>query len=108
MKIHFTHIPPIIPILIYPPPPAIPVHPLKNLLHYLIQPTISPLPLPQLPNFIPATLFILPLTFIFKKIKSPKPIPSSIIIPTLLITLIITILNYFLFLPPYTSFLNPP
>ncbi|MGO4076236.1 ECF transporter S component, partial [Staphylococcus aureus] len=62
----------------------------------------------QVANFTAGVLFILPVAFIFKKIKSAKGIVWSMFLGTVLMTVMMSILNYFLFLPAYTWFLNAP
>ncbi|MGG0027747.1 ECF transporter S component [Bacillus safensis subsp. osmophilus] len=108
LKIDFSDIPAIIAILIYGPGAGIAVEALKNVLHYLIQGSMSGVPVGQVANFIAGTLFILPVAFMFKKIKSAKGMAWSMIVGTLLMTVMMSILNYFLFLPAYTWFLNAP
>ncbi|MGX9290018.1 ECF transporter S component [Bacillus sp. A015] len=108
LKIDFSDIPAIIAILIYGPGAGIAVEALKNVLHYLIQGSMSGVPVGQVANFIAGTLFILPVAFMFKKIKSAKGMAWSMIMGTLLMTVMMSILNYFLFLPAYTWFLNAP
>ncbi|BBP90399.1 hypothetical protein BsIDN1_40170 [Bacillus safensis] len=106
LKIDFSDIPAIIAILIYGPGAGIAVEALKNVLHYLIQGSMSGVPVGQVANFIAGTLFILPVAFMFKKIKSAKGMAWSMITGTLLMTVMMSILNYFLFLPAYTWFLK--
>lgn len=108
MKIDFSDIPAIIAILIYGPGAGIAVEALKNVLHYLIHGSMSGVPVDQVANFTAGVLFILPVAFIFKKIKSAKGIVWSMFLGTVLMTVMMSILNYFLFLPAYTWFLNAP
>lgn len=108
LKIDFSDIPAIIAILIYGPGAGIAVEALKNLLHYLIHGSMSGVPVDQVANFTAGVLFILPVAFIFKKIKSARGLAWSMILGTLLMTVMMSILNYFLFLPAYTWFLNAP
>lgn len=106
LKIDFSDVPAILATLLYGPVAGIVVEGIKNILHYIFQG--SGVPIGQAANFIAGVLFILPVAFIYKRLQSTKGILFSLSVGTLIMTVVMSVLNYFLILPAYTWFFNFP
>jgi riboflavin transporter FmnP len=106
LKIDFSDIPALLATLLYGPVAGIVVEGIKNILHYIFQG--SGVPIGQAANFIAGVMFILPVAFMYKKLKTTKGIFFSLTVGTLIMTIVLSILNYFLILPAYTWFFNFP
>ncbi|MRX71037.1 ECF transporter S component [Bacillus lacus] len=108
LKIDFSDVPAIIAALVFGPIAGITVEAVKNVLHYLIQGSATGVPVGQMANFIAGSLFILPAALIFRKLQSAKGLLAGLALGTLLMTVVMSILNYYVILPAYTLFLNMP
>ncbi|MFY4775943.1 ECF transporter S component [Metabacillus sp. RGM 3146] len=108
LKIDFSDIPAIIAAIVFGPVAGIVVEGIKNLLHYMIQGSGTGVPVGECANFISGLLFILPVSWIYKKTTSTKGVASGLVIGTLCMTVLMGILNYFVFIPAYTLFFHAP
>lgn len=108
LKIDFSEVPALLAAIVFGPIAGITVEAIKNILHYLIQGAMAGVPVDQAANFIAGLLFILPATYLYKKIRSPKGLTVGLFVGTVSMTLLMSILNYFLILPAYTFFLDAP
>ncbi|MBD1378650.1 ECF transporter S component [Metabacillus arenae] len=108
LQIDFSEVPAIVAAIVFGPIAGIIVEAIKNILHYLIQGSATGMPVGQLANFVAGTLFILPVSYMFRKLNNTKGIVIGLIFGTVIMAIIMSILNYYVILPAYTIFLNSP
>lgn len=108
LNIDFSDVPAIIAAVVFGPAAGIIVEGLKNILHYLIKSSATGVPVGELANFISGVLYILPIAFIYKKITTAKGVAAGLALGTLSMTVIMSILNYYVIFPAYTLFMNFP
>ena len=106
LKIDFSDIPALIAALIFGPAAGILVEFIKNVLDYATSGSITGVPVGQLANFAAGILYILPTYYIYSKIKSKKGMTAGLIAGTVSMAVLMSVLNYFVFLPAYTIFLG--
>lgn len=103
LKIDFGDIPAIIAGLIFSPVASVVVIGIKNFL-YLAIGTGEPIGVSS--NFIASSLFVLPIAIFYHKHKSIKSIIAGIGIGTIVMAIVMSLLNYVVFLPLYALFMN--
>jgi riboflavin transporter FmnP len=108
LKIDFSEVPALIAAIIFGPGGGIIVEAIKNVLHYGIQGSLTGVPVGEIANFIAGCIFILPVSYFFRKYRTVKGLTVGLVAGTTAMTLIMSILNYFVILPAYTWFLNAP
>lgn len=108
LKFDFGEIPAVIAVLTLGPVAGITVELIKNILHWLLSGSPTGVPVGELANFTTGLLFILPIYYIFNKFRTMKGLVSGLIAGTVSMAVGMTLLNYALFLPMYTYFLNMP
>lgn len=108
LKIDFSEVPALLAALIFGPVAGLIVEGIKNLLHYLIQGSATGVPVGQLANFVAGLLFILPVSLMFHKFKNTKGITTGLVVGTVVMSVGMAFLNYYVFLPAYTLFLQSP
>lgn len=108
LKLDFSDIPALLAALIYGPGAGILVELIKNVLDYFMTGSETGVPVGHISNFVSGILFILPVYYIYQKLKSKKGIILALAIGTVIMSLAMSVLNYFLFLPAYTWFLGMP
>jgi riboflavin transporter FmnP len=108
LKIDFSEVPALIAAVVFGPGAGIIVEAIKNALYYGVQGSLTGVPVGEAANFIAGCLFILPASYFYRKYRTVKGLTAGLIIGTTTMTLIMSILNYFIILPAYTWFLNMP
>jgi riboflavin transporter len=108
LKVDFSEIPAVLAIMTMGPVAGIAVELLKNVLHWFLSGSPTGVPVGEIANFVTGLLFIMPIYFIFNKIKSAKGLTAGLITGTVTMAVGMSALNYFVFLPMYTYFLNMP
>jgi riboflavin transporter FmnP len=108
LKIDFSEIPAVLAIMTMGPVAGISVELLKNVLHWFFSGSPTGVPVGEIANFTTGILFILPIYFIFNKFKSSKGLATGLIAGTVAMAIGMSFLNYAVFLPMYTYFLNAP
>jgi riboflavin transporter FmnP len=106
LQIDFSEVPALIAAIVFGPSAGIMVEAIKNILHYLIQG--SGVPIGEISNFIAGSIFILPAAYLYRRFQSIKSLLIGLGIGTVLMTLMMSILNYYVIMPAYTFFLNMP
>jgi riboflavin transporter FmnP len=106
LKIDFSDLPALVAALIYGPVGGVIVEFLKNVLDYFTTGNETGVPIGHISNFVAGLLFILPTYFIYQKLKTKKGMTFALIIGTVTMAALMSLLNYFVFLPAYTWFLN--
>ncbi|MDA1475355.1 ECF transporter S component [Bacillus changyiensis] len=108
LKMDFSDIPALLAVILYGPGAGITVEAIKVVLNYFIAGSASGVPVDQTANFVAGILFILPTALFVKKMDSIKLFVTALFVGTILMSIMMSILNYFLFIPAYTWFLNAP
>ncbi len=104
LKIDFSEIPALIAAILFTPVAGIVVEGLKNTL-YLIY-TGAADPVGVVANFTAGVLFIVPVAMVYHKFKSTKSLVSGLVIGSIIMTVAMSVLNYFLILPAYSWFMG--
>lgn len=108
LKIDFSEIPALLGAIIFGPAAGISIEALKNFLHYGLQGSFTGVPVGQLANFIAGVSFILPVSYFARKVRSKKGLVYGLTFGSVIMTVLMGVLNYFIILPAYTWFLNAP
>lgn len=108
LKFDFGEVPAVIAIMTMGPVAAIAVELIKNLLHWFLSGSPTGVPVGEIANFVTGLLFIMPIYFIFNKFRSSKGLAAGLTAGTLSMAVGMSVLNYVVFLPMYTYFLNMP
>lgn len=106
LQIDFSDVPALISAIVFGPSAGLMVEAIKNILYYLIHG--SGVPVGEISNFIAGSLFILPSAYIYRRFQSQKGLLIGLGIGTMLMTVVMSILNYYVIMPAYTFFLNMP
>lgn len=108
LKFDFGEVPAVIAIMTMGPVAGILVELLKNILHWVLSGSPTGVPVGEIANFATGLLFILPIYYIYKLFKSKKGLVGGFVAGTVSMAVGMSVLNYFVFLPMYTYFLNMP
>ncbi len=108
LKIDFSEIPAVLAIMTMGPVAGIAVELLKNVLHWFLSGSPTGVPVGEIANFVTGILFIMPIYWIFKKVRSMKGLTAGLIAGTFTMAIGMSLLNYLVFLPMYSYFLNMP
>ncbi|MGX1193198.1 ECF transporter S component [Metabacillus sp. SLBN-84] len=108
LELDFGDVPAIIAAILYGPGAGIMVEALKNILHYIIMGNAAGVPVGQLANFTAGVLYILPASYLYRRMNSMKGLAIGLSAGTVLMAGAMSVLNYYLFIPAYTWFLNAP
>ena len=108
LKIDFSEIPAVLAIMTMGPVAGIAVELLKNIMHWFMSGSPTGVPVGEIANFATGVLFILPIYFIFNKFKTSNGLAGGLIAGTVSMAVGMSVLNYLLFLPMYTYFMNFP
>jgi riboflavin transporter len=108
LMVDFSDIPALIAALIFGPAAGILVEFLKNTLDYFMTGSDTGVPVGHVANFVAGVLFILPTYYIYQRMKSNKGMTFALVAGTASMAILMSVLNYYVFLPAYTLFLNMP
>ena len=108
LLVDFSDIPALIAALVFGPVAGILVEFIKNVLNYFFVGSATGVPVGQIANFIAGVLFILPTYYLYKSLKTRKGMTFALILGTVTMAVLMSVLNYYVFLPAYTFFLNVP
>lgn len=108
LKVDFSDVPALIAAVTLGPVGGILVALFKNVLNWLFQGSQTGVPVGHIANFATSILFILPVYAIYRRMATKKGMAFGLVIGTLSMAIGMSLLNYFIFLPMYTYFLNIP
>lgn len=108
LMVDFSDLPALIAALIFGPAAGILVEFLKNTLDYFMTGSDTGVPVGHVANFVAGVLFILPTYYIYQRMKSNKGMTFALVAGTTSMAILMSVLNYYVFLPAYTLFLNMP
>ena len=106
LQIDFSDVPPLIAAITMGPIAGILVEVIKNLLDWIFSGTPTGIPVGHIANLATGILFILPAYYIYKKFNSIKGLLVGLVVSTVIMSVGMSVLNYFVFLPMYSYFLN--
>ncbi|MGG0642720.1 ECF transporter S component [Sporosarcina gallistercoris] len=108
LKIDFSEIPAVLAVMTLGPVAGILVELLKNILHWFLSGSPTGVPVGEIANFVTGILFIMPIYFIFNKFRNSRGLTAGLLAGTVSMAAGMSLLNYLVFLPAYTYFLNAP
>jgi riboflavin transporter len=108
LLIDFSDVPALFAALLYGPLAGVFVELLKNVLNYFIAGSPTGVPVGHIANFMAGITFILPTYYVYRKTKSKKGMLLGLTAGTAIMALVMSVLNYYVFLPAYTVFLGAP
>lgn len=106
LKIDFSDIPALIAAIIMGPVAGVLVELFKNLLDLITTGSVTGVPVGHIANFATGVIFILVTYAIFKKVGSKKGLTMGLIAATIVTAVVMSVLNYFVFLPMYLIFMG--
>lgn len=108
LKVDFSDVPALIAAVTMGPVAGILVAFFKNILDWLFAGSPTGVPVGHLANFATSILFITPVYMIYRRVATKKGMAFGLAAGTLSMAVGMSLLNYLVFLPMYTYFLNMP
>lgn len=108
LQIDFSDVPALLATVTLGPVAGIAVALLKNIINWLMQGSPTGVPVGHIANFVTTLLFVLPVYFIQRRMKSKKGLTFGLVVGTITMAIGMSLLNYVAFMPMYNYFLNVP
>ena len=108
LKVDFSDVPALIAAITMGPVAGILVALFKNVLYWLFNGSLTGVPVGEMANFATSVLFMFPVYVIYRKVSTTKGLAFGLIVGVLTMAIGMSVLNYAVFLPMYTYFLNVP
>lgn len=108
LMVDFSDIPALIGALVLGPFAGVLIELVKNILDYVMTGSETGVPIGHMANFVAGILFVLPVYYVYSKLKSKKGMTYALIVGSIFMAVFMSLLNYFFFLPAYTWFLDAP
>lgn len=108
LKVDFSDVPALIAAITMGPVAGVLVAFFKNVLDWLFAGSPTGVPVGHMANFATSILFIMPVYAIYRKFSNKKGMAFGLAAGTLSMAIGMSVLNYMVFLPMYTYFLNVP
>lgn len=106
-KMDFSEVPVLIGGLIMGPLVGCVIELIKILLNFLINGTVTA-GVGEFANFIIGSSLVIPTCYVYRKYKSPKALLVALVIGVLIMTMVGTLMNYFVLLPLYAQAFQMP
>ncbi|MFC4558611.1 ECF transporter S component [Virgibacillus kekensis] len=106
LKIDFSEVPALIAALIFSPVAGVIVEAVKNLLYLAVSGSGDPIGVTA--NFVAGVMFIYPVALLYHKFKGLKGLVFGLITGTVIMTIGMSVLNFYVILPVYAWFLGLP
>lgn len=106
LQIDFSDVPALIAAITMGPVAGILVELVKNILDWIFSGAPTGVPVGHMANFVTGILFVLPVYYIYKKFSSITGLIVGLTVGTITMSVGMSVLNYFAFLPMYTYFLG--
>ncbi|BDH61356.1 riboflavin transporter FmnP [Lysinibacillus sp. PLM2] len=106
LQIDFSDVPALIAAITMGPVAGILVELVKNILDWIFSGAPTGVPVGHMANFATGILFILPAYYIYKKFSTLKGLAVGLVVGTIIMSVGMSVLNYFAFLPMYTYLLG--
>ncbi len=108
LKVDFSDVPALIAAITMGPIAGILVALFKNVLYWMFSGSPTGVPVGEMANFATSVLFMLPVYMVYRKISTTKGLTIGLIAGVFAMAIGMSVLNYAVFLPMYTYFLNMP
>ncbi|MFT8322412.1 MAG: ECF transporter S component [Bacillus sp. (in: firmicutes)] len=108
LQIDFSDVPALIAAIILGPAAGILVELIKNMIDYMLTGSETGIPVGHMANLLAGISFILPTYYIYNKIKSKQGMVFGLIISTVLMSIVLSIFNYFVLLPVFIELTKFP
>ncbi len=108
LQIDFSDVPALLATVTLGPVAGIGVAFFKNVINWFMQGSPTGVPVGHIANFVTTLLFIMPVYFIQRRMKSRKGLTFGLVTGTVTMAVGMSLLNYFVFMPMYNYFLNMP
>jgi len=108
LKVDFSDVPALIAAITMGPVAGILVALFKNVLYWIFSGSPTGVPVGEMANFATSILFMLPVYAIYRKVSNTKGLAMGLFVGILAMAIGMSVLNYAVFLPMYTYFLNMP
>jgi riboflavin transporter len=106
LLIDFSDVPALIAAITLGPLAGVLVELLKNIMDYVLTGSDTGVPVGHVANFATGVLFILPTYYIYRHFQTKKGLIMGLIAGTVIMSVLMGVLNYFVFLPAYKYFMN--
>ncbi|WP_440896157.1 ECF transporter S component [Amphibacillus sp. Q70] len=104
LKIDFGEVPTLLAALIFSPMAGVVVQLIKNVLYLLFTGAADPVGV--LANFVAGITFVIPIAMVYHKFKGRKSLVSGLVAGTIIMTIAMGVLNYYVLLPIYSTIMN--
>lgn len=101
LNVDVSDVPALLAAIIFGPVAGIMVELVKNVLDVLITGSETGIPIGHIANFVAGVLFVLPTYYIYQKLSSKKGLIIGLVVSTLCMSVFMSLMNYFVFLPMY-------
>lgn len=108
LMIDFSDVPALVAAIALGPIAGITVEFLKNVINFIMMGSPTGVPVGHVANFAAGVTFILPVYYVYKRFESKKAMPLAIAAGVVSMSVIMSVLNYFVILPAYMMFLGSP
>lgn len=108
LKVDFSDVPALIAAITMGPVAGILVALFKNVLYWIFSGSPTGVPVGEMANFATSILFMLPVYMIYRKVSNTKGLTFGLGAGVFAMAIGMSVLNYAVFLPMYTYFLNMP
>jgi riboflavin transporter len=106
LLIDFSDVPALIAAITLGPLAGVLVELLKNAVDYVLTGSDTGVPVGHVANFVTGVLFILPTYYIYRHFQTKKGLIIGLVAGTVIMSVLMGVLNYFIFLPAYKYFMN--
>ncbi len=107
LKIDFSEVPALIGAFLFGPFAGVLIEFLKNVLHFLLSGSeTGAIPLGQIANFVAGSLFVVTTVYLSRRIQGIKGMVIGTSIATILMTILLTVANYYILFPFYSYLIN--
>ncbi|MGX1263912.1 riboflavin transporter FmnP [Rossellomorea marisflavi] len=106
LQIDFSDVPALMATVALGPVAGILVELFKNVIDYVLTGSETGVPVGHVANFAAGILLILPVHLIYSRFQTKKGLLTGLVTGTLVMSIGMGIMNYFIFLPAYKYFMN--
>ena len=106
LKVDFSDVPALLSAIIMGQGAGVLIELFKNIIDVLTTGSETGIPVGHFANFATGTTFILTAYWIYSHVKSKKGLTIGLIAATVVTALMMSVLNYFIFIPLYAKFMN--
>lgn len=106
MKVDFSDIPALLGMFLYGPWAGVGIALIRNLLHFITSGDATGLPIGEFANFVSCLAYALPIYWLMKRSTSMKRMVVAGILGTLSLSVVMSVLNWFVLTPLYANLLG--